>query len=173
MSFYLLQTVKKKNLLLPLLHFFKINGDIVHLQRSGTVLKLPKFYIILENWVNWKISLILSTLLVRDGTSDIVHFKHLCWSAIESWAKPILWPYQAFEFENTPFFHAVCLHKYCMHLSLKTRPVIANFNMCFSAGMWLPFLKSMHWFFFYFFFFFISRYVVGKVGDGRSVLSLL
>lgn len=56
LSCCLLQIVKKgQELLLVLLHFFKINGDIVHLQRSGTVLKLPKFYTVLEKWRKLKI----------------------------------------------------------------------------------------------------------------------
>lgn len=132
LSFYLLQTVKENTgSFLTII----VLWDIVHLQRSGMVLRLPKFYIILENWVNWKYVLVLSSLLVRDGTSDILHFKLLCWSAIKSWAKPILWSYQPFEFANTPSFHTVCLHKYSMHLSLKPRLVIVNFKGFFSRSV--------------------------------------
>lgn len=84
-----------QDLLLPFFPCFKINGDIVHFPRSGKVLQLPKFYVMLENGVNWKLSMVLKTLLVWDGTGIILHFKHLYWSAIECRVKSVLWPQQA------------------------------------------------------------------------------
>lgn len=81
--------INHQDLSLTLPHCFKVNGDTVLFPRSGKVLKLPKFYVILENWVNWKIFIVLETLLVWDGAGIVLTFEHFYWNALKCKVNPV------------------------------------------------------------------------------------
>lgn len=84
--------------------------------------------------------MVLKTLLVWDGTSTVLHFKHLYWSAIECKVNSLT---IAGIMQILLFYSpAVCFRKYCTYLPLKIRSVVANFDTCFSARVCLPLLKS-------------------------------